>query len=208
VSALQSSGVSLNVNNQDHLSGGFSDNLAFPSGQSFSIYALLQLTNLVDGGTVFSKSNASSGLAGYQMRYSAPASRLIFSTAVASGINDVRLIASDTIGDVPQDTWLHTFTWYDSSDDTINMEVNMSGINTTVMASGGNSGAQVPFFVAKGFFANGNPEYFTGIIDELGIWNKVLTGNERNTIYNNGSGLSFLNFPQFDQNLNSLWLFF
>jgi hypothetical protein len=34
-------------------------------------------------------------------------------------------------------------------------------------------------------------QLFKGKIDELGLWDRLLTSNEISTIYNNGNGLSY-----------------
>lgn len=203
VPALVASGIETLHTSDKHLAGGASTNLGFASGNSFSIYALVQLNSPTNGGILLSKDHAVSGLRGYQIRYSGVSKRFQFSCA-PGGSDKYRVVVSDTIDDAIQGPFYHLFAWYDRTDNSINLEVNGSGVNVTQPASG-NSGVAVPMFVGKGFDSVGAEEFFPGIIDEIGVWDRALTGNERNTIYNDGLGLSFSNYGTGVG--NTLWLF-
>lgn len=203
--ALVGSGVETFFNLDRHLAGGSGVGLLpTGSGQSFTIYSLIQLNNPPNGGVLFSKDHAASGLRGIRLRYSGVDNQLQFFLAPENNAG-YSVVTSDTISAPTAVPFYHVFCWYDADENSINMEINGSGINTTVPASGF-SGADVPFFVCKGFLTAGSEEFFPGIVDEMGVWNRALTGNERNRIFNNGSGLPFSQFAA-EEAVNTLWLF-
>lgn len=45
-----------------------------------------------------------------------------------------------------------------------------------------------PFIIGAN---NGPSQYFDGMIDEFGVWNRVLTSGEVTTLYNGGAGLTY-----------------
>jgi hypothetical protein len=82
--------------------------------------------------------------------------------------------------------WQHLMMWYDSVAGTLYASVNngtpatgaVPGINTT----------SAPFLVGvRGDFKG----YYDGLIDEVGIWTRLLTTAERTQLYNSGSGLTY-----------------
>jgi hypothetical protein len=76
--------------------------------------------------------------------------------------------------------------WYDHTAGTINIQVNDGTVDTTSY-SGGIFGGTGIFRV--GILGSGS--FYDGLIDEIGVWNRVLTAAERTQLYNSGSGLTY-----------------
>ncbi len=85
---------------------------------------------------------------------------------------------------VSNNTWYHVVAWHDEASNTVNISVNGS-LPSTSAFSGGPTGGNSVFNV--GAQASGL-QYFSGRIDALGFWKKVLTEHERNVLYNSGTG--------------------
>lgn len=65
--------------------------------------------------------------------------------------------------------------------------------NATVVSDSTQTGAVTP---VKNFWIGAQdrivqPLYFTGTIDEVGVWSRALTGSEVSSLYNSGSGLAY-----------------
>jgi hypothetical protein len=86
--------------------------------------------------------------------------------------------------------WYFIVAWHDAAANTVNIQVN----NGTVQSTG--TSGEVPHTSSAQFRIGAReyasfPDYFTGIIDEVGFWKRVLTADERTALYNAGSGLSY-----------------
>lgn len=93
------------------------------------------------------------------------------------------VLSSETIG---MNTWYHVVAWHDSVNNQIAIAVN-DGTPVTTGHSTGVRTAALAFVI--GAFNNAN--YFNGLIDEVGLWKRVLTSGERTDLYNGGSGRDY-----------------
>jgi len=83
-------------------------------------------------------------------------------------------------------TWNLMLAWHDATNDEIGLQVN-GGAVYTASHSGGVSGSALDFLVGKDF---------TGRVDGLGVWDRVLSDSERNQIYNDDiAGYPFSSSP-------------
>ena len=86
----------------------------------------------------------------------------------------------------------HISMTYDGSTNASGVNIYVDGVNQSVNAdrdtfTGGLTTTSE--FVLGGFVTGFN--YFDGIIDEVGVWNKELTQSEVTELYNSGSGLQY-----------------
>lgn len=115
---------------------------------------------------------------------------------VGSGLRLEMVVSDDgTTFTVVQDTtalsgstWYHVVAWHDpSGGGTINISVNDNTPSSTAFAG--------PINASTGNFAIGFLEWgsfnFDGIIDEVYLWQRILTSGERTSLYNSGAGLTY-----------------
>jgi hypothetical protein len=79
--------------------------------------------------------------------------------------------------------WHFLQAWYDVGAGTINAQMDDGSVQSAAAT-----------FIPSGssdFIVGGDVGNFNGLIDELGIWKRVLTPSERSTLYNSGNGLTY-----------------
>lgn len=84
------------------------------------------------------------------------------------------------------DEWYFVECWYDHLNGTINCQVNRAGLGSAAISGiySGNSSFKVG--------SDGLDMYdFSGRLQSLSIWNRLLTTAEKNTLYNSGAGLAY-----------------
>jgi hypothetical protein len=84
-------------------------------------------------------------------------------------------------------TWYFIIAWHDATANTINLSVNNNAAASTAHSTGVHDGT-------ASFYLGRNEEgltYFTGRLDSVSIWKRVLTAAERTQLYNSGTGLDY-----------------
>jgi hypothetical protein len=84
-------------------------------------------------------------------------------------------------------TWYFLACWHDSVNNLIGISLN-AGTAVTTSHSGGVNNTALNF--AVGFRQDG-ARFWDGLIDELGLWGRVLTSDEITELYNSGSGRDY-----------------
>jgi hypothetical protein len=84
-------------------------------------------------------------------------------------------------------SWHLVLFWYDSSDGSVNASIN-NGTVTTLTGATGNIERSTPLTVG---YRLAGPLTYDGLIDEIGIWDRVLTPAERTQLYNGGAGITY-----------------
>lgn len=84
--------------------------------------------------------------------------------------------------------WYFICAWYDSTLDTMYVQINNATPTSKPQTGGGFAGAPL-FTIGAGY--SGTSEFFNGRIDEVGVWKRTLTDSERLALYNSGNGLAF-----------------
>ena len=88
-------------------------------------------------------------------------------------------------------TWHFVVAWHDPVANTVNMEVNGGAQSFSAAHSAGINDTTARFVIGTHSGAPGN--FLSGRIDEVGVWKKVLTAQERTDLYNAGQGNTYLN---------------
>lgn len=83
-------------------------------------------------------------------------------------------------------TWTHVVATYDGVNGRCYVNNGTPGV--TAMSGNGNPTSDRS---AIGFSPSGNVAYFSGMVDEVGVWSKALTAGEITQLYNSGNGLSY-----------------
>lgn len=89
-------------------------------------------------------------------------------------------------------TWYHFVATVDVSVPSATVYINGSAVSMTVLGSPATSiqSATTPLHIGRGTRSTIEGP-FDGLIDEVGIWSKVLTSQEVTDLYNSGSGLAY-----------------
>lgn len=83
--------------------------------------------------------------------------------------------------------WAFVAMWHDSVNDTISVQLN-DDVPVSVTHTTGVFAGTVAFTVGAG---TGGDQSANADMDEIGIWNRVLTTQERTDVYNSGAGATY-----------------
>lgn len=96
-------------------------------------------------------------------------------------------VFASTLGAPSTATWYFVVAWYDVALQTLNLQVNNGGVDTTTSVPSTRDQA-APF--ALGAMSSG-ALFWDGRIDEVGLWKQVLTSGDRTDLYNSGAGVTY-----------------
>lgn len=122
----------------------------------------------------------------YYLTYRGGIDRFEFQAYGAAGFASGSAVDANNFGSPSTGTWYFIVVWHDSVANTINIQVNDGTVNTTSHSAGVYDGTGS---VRVG--DNGFNQYWDGLIDELNFWKRVLTSDERTSVYNAGAGLAY-----------------
>lgn len=86
--------------------------------------------------------------------------------------------------------WYLLVGWHDATANTVNLQVNNGTVKTTATGGALQAASDSEFRIGARVYT-GSPLYTTGLIDEVGVWKRVLTPAERTTLYNSGNGITY-----------------
>ena len=173
------------VVNNEFLSGpGVSDAYLSPGDIDFTIGCWVYLDSKTVRRTIIKKGdwNALSGLE-YNLCYDPTPDR--FRLRVSGDGTTFSTIDANSLGSPSTGTWYYILVWHDSVSNTINIQVNGGTVDNAPHTTGIFRGAG---FFNVGSADNSGSDQMAGRIDEVSIWNRVLSGTERSTLYNSGNG--------------------
>lgn len=90
---------------------------------------------------------------------------------------------------ISTNTWYHVVFWHDATNDEIGLSVNDSSA-TTAHAGGVYTGTTA-FWIGGIANSSNAGTWFNGDVDEVGLWDRVLTAAEITQLYNSGAGLPY-----------------
>lgn len=122
----------------------------------------------------------------YYIRYVLSSDRLNFIVYGTSAFGSLNEVGADTLGSPSVSTWYFVVAWHDATANTINIQVNNGTVDSHAHSAGIHSGTG-SFKLGANSFA----QYHDGLVDQVGIWKRVLTSQERTDLYNSGNGLSY-----------------
>jgi len=93
---------------------------------------------------------------------------------------------SNTGSTLSTNTWYHIIMTRDQSAETGIIYLNNSSDITFSSTGTGNCSA-----ISLGGWNQGGGNFWTGYIDEVGIWSRIITSDERAELYNSGNGLTY-----------------
>lgn len=113
-----------------------------------------------------------------------------FKFEVYQGAGNTTSLTANTFGQPSASTWYYVIVWHDSVNNQLGISVNAGTPDTTSWSNGIND-TSTDFALAA--LSTGSAS-FDGLLDEIGFWKRVLTSNERTTLYNSGNGLPYSQF--------------
>lgn len=176
--------------NSEYLS--VSDNAALSMGDiDFSIAAWIKINS--DPGTeqgLVTKWNHSAEQREYRIgfRYAGGSAKFYFNISDSGGGGSQR-VSADTLGVITADgsTWYWVYVYHDAANNLIGISGNNGTIDTESHSTGVYDGTS-DFVLGR--LASGIQQADCSI-QQVAIWKRLLTSDERITIYNSGTGLAF-----------------
>jgi len=86
--------------------------------------------------------------------------------------------------------WHHVIGWHDAAANTINLQVDGGAVFSSNTGGAFPSSIDGPSGIGRGYYSN-VMTYFDGLIDEVGLWRRLLTPAERTALYNAGNGVTY-----------------
>jgi hypothetical protein len=90
-------------------------------------------------------------------------------------------------------TWYFIVAWFDGAAQTINIQVNNGAVESLNVGLSSLVDVGSNFYVgSRGASATtSSPNFYDGLIDEIGLWHRALTTAEILILYNGGAGITF-----------------
>lgn len=112
-----------------------------------------------------------------------------FQFRIVNALSVGTAIRADSFGSPPTGQFIFIVAWNDSVANTINIQINNGAIDSVAHAGGVRVGTN-PFEIGR-VDQPATVRTFDGRIDEVGIWKRVLTAQERTDLFNGGNGNSY-----------------
>lgn len=125
----------------------------------------------------------------YQLQYISGTDRIRW--IVSNNGTTSQIVTANSHGAPAKNVFLFVVCWHDSVNDTINVQINNGTVDSVATALGINQGTAL-FRIG----AHGDVEpstlvtFLDGRVDELAVWNRILTSTERSELYNSGAGVN------------------
>jgi hypothetical protein len=103
------------------------------------------------------------------------------------------IVSSADLFDPALATWFLLVAWHNAAADTLNLQVNNGTPNSHTTSGTVPQTSSAEFRIGARAYASFEG-YFDGLIDQVGIWKRVLTSDERTALYNGGNGLAYAAF--------------
>ena len=125
----------------------------------------------------------------YGLRYDSTADRFQFLVSPAG--NDIVSVNADSLGSPSIGTWYYLVGWHDSVNNTINIQEVTNGTVDSLSYTTGLADRGGVFYVGRKGDGSVFARFWDGRIDEVGLWKRVLTDQERADLYNSGNGNTY-----------------
>jgi hypothetical protein len=168
----------------NHLSRA--DNADLSAGDiDFTVQAWAYLADKADPYAVLGKWSSAAGFE-YLLYFDNAADRWKFAVTSDGSVGTFAEVAADTFGSPSTATFYLLHAWHDAANNQLGIAVNAGAADTLSHSAGVYDGATD--FVVLGHADNG---IYSGRIDEVGLWKRVLPSADRTSLYGAGAGLAY-----------------
>lgn len=131
---------------------------------------------------------------GYSLKYNNSGGNYIIRLSALTGASEITIDYSSASPILANGVFAHVATTWDTAGNAI---IYLNGLPVKTSSSGGSpTGTATPFTIGDSDTGSGASGInYDGIIDEVGVWSRVLTPDEVLQLYNNGSGLAYALSP-------------
>lgn len=179
-SGIKSNAADLELSNSESLS--IASNASLVTGDiDFTIFAWVKAETLTDFQTVISK-RQDAAQNEYQIYYAA--SQFVFIVRDASTVSSI----TATTPTISTGAWYFIVAWHNASANTLNIQVNDGTVYTNSSPVTPRTGT-APLQIGSRDASTAG--FWDGLIDETGLYKRVLTSAERTWLYNSGAGRSY-----------------
>lgn len=165
------------------------DNADLSTGNvDFTLCGWVNAEALSTNNTLASKFSTTGNQREYSLGYNATFNVFRFTISTDGTSGGIVQCPATVFGAPSNATWYFVLAWHDATANTLNIQINNS-TPESVSHSGGVFDGTSPF--AIGARINTTGEYWDGLIQFVGFWKRVLTSDERTTLYNSGTPLTY-----------------
>lgn len=107
-----------------------------------------------------------------------------------SGGGEVTFNEISSATSISTDTWYFVVVWHDAAGNTWNIQVNNGTADSIGTSGNAPPSASAVFEIGAREYV-GAEGFFDGRVDEVGFWKRVLTTDEKTSLYNSGSGTTY-----------------
>lgn len=156
------------------------------SGSNLGYSFWFKARDLIDGATVYSRGYAGAGDYVRFRLVDVGSSVFKLKAMIRGGGNDHDLATTTSI---LAETYYHVMVNYDSAG---SMNLYLNGVEeATISASGHTPSISGDLFIGCNFTSSGVANFFPGVVDDFGFWTKALSSDERDNIWNSGTGITW-----------------
>jgi hypothetical protein len=171
--------------NSEYLS--IADNASLSMGDiDFTLCSWVRLTGTKAAFPIFAKWNVGANEREYYLIYSLSSDRFLF--AISNNGTAQTVLTGSSFSSITTNVWYYVCAWHDATANTISIQVDNGAIDSVSYSSGGRNGTS-PLFIGQIVFAGST--YGNGNTDESLIYKKVLSADEREWLYNAGTGRTY-----------------
>jgi hypothetical protein len=186
-----SNGADFEASNSEYLSitDASQSGLDVTGDMSISMWLKVESAPSNTEWTLLAKHGGTNATRSYLFRYKDTSGTKALSMRVSSDGTSTNQTESTVNTDLSTATWKHVVMTYTASAGEVRFYVDGSQVGAT------QTGARTSIYNGTAYFslgasANGT-DNFDGLMDEVGIWDRVLTGAEITSLYNSGAGLAY-----------------
>lgn len=138
--------------------------------------------------TLFSKFESSGNQREYRLIYDSALDRFVWSVSSDGTSGGEVTVRADALGSPATNTWYFLIVWHDAAGNQLGIQAN-NGAGNTAGHSAGIFNGTAAFRIGA---AGGPSQFMDGRVDEVFLYKRLLTTDERTWLYSSGAGRHYL----------------